>query len=179
MADNTSPIASPPLFLEVFCEVSGKNYRFTSGTKAEFAVSVINRKLGSLKSKVVYIEAVKKGEEPISFGDDAFLVSYGVAWKLKTVVDSDFTGTEKKDVPRRHLPRQFPSVSSTGSKEESKSTWDSREEVEGGGGDKSMRYMGRIFVAIVLMFVLGGIFTTALENLPRLILLFNNYYTSI
>jgi hypothetical protein len=86
MVDDTSP------FLEVFCEVSGKDYRFTTGTKAEFAVSVINRKLGSLKPRVIYIEAAKEGEEPISFGDNASLLNYGLGWKLKTVVDADLPG---------------------------------------------------------------------------------------
>ncbi|XP_020875666.1 uncharacterized protein LOC9306609 [Arabidopsis lyrata subsp. lyrata] len=167
MANNSSLEASPsqpPLFLEVFCEVSGKEYRFTSGTKAKFAVSVINKKLGSLKPRVVFIEAVKDGEEPISFGDDACLVNYGHGWKLKTVVDSDFPGTEKNN-----LQQHFPSVISMDSKD-SKYTKDSRPEI----GDQSLKYIGRIFFAFVLMFILGGLFTVALENLPRLILLFKN-----
>lgn len=79
--------------MEVFCEISGKDYRFTAGTKAEFAVSVINRKLGSSKPKALYIEASKDGEEPISFGDGASLVSYGHGWRLVTVIaDSDSPG---------------------------------------------------------------------------------------
>ncbi|OAO93626.1 hypothetical protein AXX17_AT5G34640 [Arabidopsis thaliana] len=102
MVDDTSP------FLEVFCEVSGKDYRFTTGTKAEFAVSVINRKLGSLKPRVIYIEAAKEGEEPISFGDNASLLNYGLGWKLKTVVDADLPGTEKNNRQQR-----FSSVFST------------------------------------------------------------------
>lgn len=53
---------------------------------------MINRKLGSLKSRVVYIEAEKEGEEAISFGDDAYLVNYGDGWKLKAVIDTDFPG---------------------------------------------------------------------------------------
>ncbi|XP_010450502.1 PREDICTED: uncharacterized protein LOC104732638 [Camelina sativa] len=164
MADNTSSEASPsqpPLFLEVFCEVSGKEYRFTNGTKAKFAVSVINRKLGSLKPRVVFIEAAREGEEPISFGDDASLVSYGDGWKLKTVVDSDFPGTE-----RYNLPQHFPSVISMGSKDPKYS----KPEI----GEQSLKYIGRIFFAFVLMFILGGLFTVALENLPRLILLFKS-----
>ncbi|KAL1225036.1 hypothetical protein V5N11_002815 [Cardamine amara subsp. amara] len=166
MVDDTSPV-SPPLFLEVFCEVSGKEYRFTTGTKADFAVSVINRKLGSLNSRVIYIEAVKDGEEPISFGDNACLVDYGHGWKLKTVTDdAGLPGLSEKN----NLPQPFPFVLSKGSKD-SKSTKDSNPENE---GDQSLRYIGRIFVAFVLMFVLGGLFTMALENLPKLILLFNN-----
>ncbi|KAG7611009.1 hypothetical protein ISN44_As05g031270 [Arabidopsis suecica] len=153
MVDDTSP------FLEVFCEVSGKDYRFTTGTKAEFAVSVINRKLGSLKPRVIYIEAAKEGEEPISFGDNASLLNYGLGWKLKTVVDADLPGTEKNNRQQR-----FSSVFSTGFAN------DSTPEI----GEQSLKYIGRIFFAFVLMFILGGLFTVALENLPRLILLFNN-----
>ncbi|EOA17536.1 hypothetical protein CARUB_v10005887mg [Capsella rubella] len=168
MAENTSPEASssqPPLFLEVFCEVSGKEYRFTTGTKAKFAVSVINRKLGLLKSRVVFIEAVKEGEEPISFGDDASLVSYGDGWKLKAMVDADFAETE-----RNNLPQPFPSVTSMGSKDPPTYTKYTKPEI----GEQSLKYIGRIFFAFVLMFILGGIFTVALENLPRVILLFQN-----
>ncbi|KAF8100486.1 hypothetical protein N665_0223s0014 [Sinapis alba] len=167
MAEDTSPVPSPPPFVEVSCEVSGKDYRFTTGTKAEFAVSVINRKLGSSESKALYIEAVKEGEEPISFGDGACLVNYGNGWRLKTVIDhSDLPGTEKEDT----FQRQFPSVLSTGSKD-SKPAKAMKAEVE---GDQSLKYIGRIMFAFVLMFILGGLFTVALENLPRLILLFNN-----
>ncbi|KAF3591448.1 hypothetical protein DY000_02022141 [Brassica cretica] len=168
MAEDTSPVPSPHPFVEVFCEISGKYYRFATGTKAEFAVSVINRKLDSSKSKALYIEAAKEGEEPISFGDGASLVSYGHGWRLKTVIDvSDFPGTEKENT----FQRQFPSVLlSTGSKD-SKPAKTMKAEVE---GDQSLKYIGRIMFAFLLMFILGGLFTVALENLPRLILLFNN-----
>ncbi|KAG2307333.1 hypothetical protein Bca4012_083646 [Brassica carinata] len=168
MAEDTSPVASPPPFVEVFCEISGKDYRFTTGTKAEFAVSVINRKLvGSSKSKALYIEAVKEGEEPISFGDGASLVSYGHGWRLKTVIaDSNLPGAEKEGT----FQRQFPSVLPTGSKD-SKPAKAMKAKVE---GDQSLKYIGRITFAFVLMFILGGLFTVALENLPRLILLFSN-----
>ncbi|CAN7016138.1 unnamed protein product [Brassica oleracea var. botrytis] len=166
MAEDTP---SPPPFVEVFCEISGKDYRFTAGTKADFAVSVINRKLGSSKSKskALYIEAAKEGEEPISFGDGASLVSYGHGWRLKTVIaDSDLPGTDKEGP----FQRQFPSVLSTGSKD-SKPAKAMKAKFE---GDQSLKYLGRIMFAFVLMFILGGLFTVALENLPRLILLFTN-----
>ncbi|KAH0929097.1 hypothetical protein HID58_014824 [Brassica napus] len=184
MAEDTP---SPPPFVEVFCEISGKDYRFTAGTKAEFAVSVINRKLGSSKSKskALYIEASKDSEEPISFGDGASLVSYGHGWRLMTVIaDSDSPGTEKEGP----FQTQFPSVLSTiaillysyasalygfalqGSKD-SKPAKAMKADFE---GDQSLKYIGRIMFAFVLMFILGGLFTVALENLPRLILLFNN-----
>ncbi|CAH2079611.1 unnamed protein product [Thlaspi arvense] len=194
MVDDTSP------FLEVFCEISGKNYRFTSGTKAEFAVFVINRKLGPLRSRVIYIEAVKEGEEPISFGDGASLVDYGHGWKLKTVIDADFPGNltsfRFQDLSlrtcfnelrkrklfsgiyresflhyyQRNASRRVCGFALQGS-EDSKSTRESKPEVE---GDQSLKYIWRIMIAFVLMFILGGLFTVALENLPRFILLFNN-----
>ncbi|KAJ0234478.1 Uncharacterized protein HA466_0274920 [Hirschfeldia incana] len=169
MAEDTSPVPSPPPFVEVFCAISGKDYRFTAGTKAEFAVSVINRKLGSSsKSKALYIEAAKEGEEPISFGDGASLVSYGHGWMLKTVIhDSVSPGTEREEDT---FQRQFLSVIPTGSKD-SKPAKAMKAEVV---GDQSLKYIGRIMFAFFLMFILGGIFTVALENLPRLILLFNN-----
>lgn len=68
---------------------------------------MINKKLGSLKPRVVFIEAAKEGEEPISFGDDACLVNYGHGWKLKTVVDSDvpgnFTSIQFHDLDSKHV----------------------------------------------------------------------------
>ena len=79
-------------FMEVVCKSSGKKSRFAAGTKAGFAVSLINRKLGIGALLALHIEAVKEGEEPISFGPDAVLVSYGNGWKLQTVTEVDFLG---------------------------------------------------------------------------------------
>ena len=70
----------------------GKISRFAVGTKAGFAVALINRKLASGVPLVLHIEAVKDEEEPISFGPDALLVDYGNGWKLKTVTELDYGG---------------------------------------------------------------------------------------
>ncbi|WRX24454.1 hypothetical protein QQP08_016941 [Theobroma cacao] len=82
-------------FVEVICKSSGKKSRFAAGTKAGFAVSLINRKLDIGNPFALHIEAVKQGEEPISFGPDAVLVNYGNGWKLQTVTEADFPGTRK------------------------------------------------------------------------------------
>lgn len=82
MEEADSPTPRPP-FVEVKCESSGMRRRFAIGTEAGFAASVINNKLGSVDS--VYIEAVKEGEEPITFGPNSLLVDYGHGWTLHTV----------------------------------------------------------------------------------------------
>lgn len=74
------------------CRSSGKKSRFAAGTKAGFAVLLINRKLGIGAPLALHIEAVKDGEEPISFGPEAVLVNYGNGWKLQTVTELDFPG---------------------------------------------------------------------------------------
>ncbi|XP_028104417.1 uncharacterized protein LOC114303497, partial [Camellia sinensis] len=58
--------------------------RFAAGTEAGFAVSLINRKLDG-GPMALHIEAVKEGEEPVSFGPNSVLVEYGDGWKLQTV----------------------------------------------------------------------------------------------
>ena len=75
------------------CKSLGKTSRFAAGTKAGFAVSLINRKLDIGSPFVLHIEAVKDREEPISFGPDAVLVDYGNGWKLQTVTVLDYGGT--------------------------------------------------------------------------------------
>ena len=82
-------------FLEVVCQSSGKKSRFAAGTKAGFAVFLINKKLGIGFPLALHIEAVKEGEEPISFGPEAVLVNYGNGWKLQTVTEVDFPGIGK------------------------------------------------------------------------------------
>ncbi|KAG5232868.1 maltase-glucoamylase, intestinal protein [Salix suchowensis] len=67
----------PKQVLEVICKGLGKTSSFAAGTKAGFAVSLINRKLDIGSPFVLHIEAVKDREEPISFGPDAVLVDYG------------------------------------------------------------------------------------------------------
>ncbi|KAI9186608.1 hypothetical protein LWI28_018986 [Acer negundo] len=83
----------PPPFLEVECKISGKTSRYAAGTKAGFAVNLINKKLDCVRPLALHIEAVKQGEEPVSFGPDALLVDYGDGWKLQIVTQLDFTAT--------------------------------------------------------------------------------------
>ncbi|KAK9163118.1 hypothetical protein Syun_004020 [Stephania yunnanensis] len=47
-------------FIEVNCKSSGNIRRFSSATKAGFALQIINRKLGDGVVPGSYIEAVKK-----------------------------------------------------------------------------------------------------------------------
>lgn len=62
------------------------------GTEAGFAVSLINKKLGAGDPLSLHIEAVKEGEEPISFGPSSALVDYGSGWRLQTVSLLDSPG---------------------------------------------------------------------------------------
>lgn len=71
--------------MEVSCRSSGKSRRFAVGTEAGFALNMINQKLGSGAQPALHIEAVKEGEEPVSFGPNSVLVNYGEGWKLQTV----------------------------------------------------------------------------------------------
>lgn len=79
-------------FLEVTCKSSGRKTRYAVGTKAGFAVNLINRKLDVGRPLALHIEAVKEGEESINFGPDAVLVDYGNGWKLQTVTEVDYSG---------------------------------------------------------------------------------------
>ncbi|XP_010553791.1 PREDICTED: uncharacterized protein LOC104823775 [Tarenaya hassleriana] len=164
-----SPSPPPPPFVEVICKISGRNYRFASGTKAEFAVSLINRKLGFVNPRVIYIEAFKEGEEPISFGPHADLVDYGHNWRLKTVTDTIHPGAEHSDGVSRQIPKKFPPLSPV-SDDSELTRRSSRPEAK----QRLGLYIGKILIAFAVMFVLGAFFTIALENLPRLILLLNS-----
>ena len=75
--------------MEVFCRSSKTTHRFAVGTKAGFAVSVINRKLNHKLPYALHIEAVKDGELPTAFGNDTVLVDYDDGWKLVTFIESD------------------------------------------------------------------------------------------
>ncbi|XP_061945557.1 uncharacterized protein LOC133669439 isoform X4 [Populus nigra] len=147
-------------FLEVICKSLGKTSRFAAGTKAGFAVSLINRKLDVGAPFVLHIEAVKDGEEPISFGPDAVLVDYGNDWKLQTFTVLDYGGVRQAE----HF-QQIPKQRSDGSRPAMTAT----------KPGISFLYMAKILVAFVLLFVLGASFTLALENLPRLILFINSF----
>ncbi|KAK3198183.1 hypothetical protein Dsin_021598 [Dipteronia sinensis] len=157
------PRRAPP-FLEVECKISGKTSRYAVGTKAGFAVNLINKKLDCVRPLALHIEAVKQGEEPVSFGPDALLVDYGDGWKLQTVTQLDFTATSKGEGVGP-IPEWIPGA------------------MDSEGGRPIYRiskpgisgvYIGKILLAFILMFVLGALFTVALENLPKFILFVNN-----
>ncbi|CAK7341547.1 unnamed protein product [Dovyalis caffra] len=155
----SSPQPPHPV-LEVICKSLAKTSRFAAGTKAGFAVSLLNRKLDIGAPFVLHIEAVKDGEEPISFGPDAVLVDYGNGWKLQTVTVLDYGGVRQTE----HFP-QIPTQNSDGSRPAKTAS-------KPGIG---FVYIAKIVVAFILLFVLGAIFTLALENLPRLILFINSF----
>ncbi|KAK1581126.1 hypothetical protein Q3G72_003369 [Acer saccharum] len=154
----------PPPFLEVECKISGKTSRYAAGTKAGFAVNLINKKLDCVRPLALHIEAVKKGEEPVSFGPDALLVDYGDGWKLQTVTQLDFTATWNGEgvgpIPER-IPEAMDSEGRRPIYRISKP-------------GISGVYIGKILLAFILMFALGALFTVALENLPKFILFVNN-----
>ncbi|GLT65272.1 hypothetical protein SLA2020_377110 [Shorea laevis] len=166
MAEESSQVNSsqPPPFLEVICKSSGKRSRFASGTKAGFAVSLINSKLGAGEPLASHFEAVKEGEEPVSFGPDAVLVNYGNGWKLQTVTEADFPGSRKREQVQL-IQEQIHVLKSFDAQKP-------RTRVSKSG--ISFIYIGKILIAFILMFILGAIFTLSLENLPRLILYINS-----
>ncbi|KAK9058757.1 hypothetical protein SSX86_023599 [Deinandra increscens subsp. villosa] len=95
MADDSENLEikdSPPVspcYLEVNCRSSSKIRRFSVGTEAGFALNLINRKLDDGLPLALYIESVKEGEEPVSFGPNSVLVCYGGGWKLQTVTEAE------------------------------------------------------------------------------------------
>ncbi|XP_063939926.1 uncharacterized protein LOC108199171 [Daucus carota subsp. sativus] len=154
---------SKPSFVEVVCKSSGKVRRFAAGTDAGFAVSLINKKLLldniSAKSSrsspqlASHIEAVKPGhdsEEPISFGPTASLVNYGSPWILQTVVTQP------------HKPKR------------------TVEGTEGSCSEKKESQplghlcIGKIALALPIVFVIWKIFLQFLQNLPLLLLYIHN-----
>ncbi|XP_021749451.1 uncharacterized protein LOC110715188 [Chenopodium quinoa] len=140
-------------FLEVTCKSSGIVRRFSPGTKAGFAISLINNKLDATSPHALYIEAVKSGEEPINFGPSSVLLSYGNGWKLQTVLDSQQVNKERDGVQELNAVAK---------------RQDSEPPI-------NYLYIVKIFVALLFIFLLGGIFTLALENLPRLVLFINSF----
>ncbi|XP_031271513.1 uncharacterized protein LOC116129909 isoform X1 [Pistacia vera] len=155
----------PPSYLEVICKSSGKISRYAAGTKAGFAVNLINRKLDIGNPLALHIEAVKEGEEPINFGPNAVLVDYGKDWKLQTVTEVDYAEGFRKREEDGPFAARVPVVMSSDRTHPYKTV--SKPVI-------SLMYIGKILLAFVLMFVLGAIFTIALENLPRLILFLNS-----
>ncbi|XP_076902595.1 uncharacterized protein LOC143557398, partial [Bidens hawaiensis] len=110
MADNTETLELKdsqsvlPSYLEVNCTTSSKIRRFSAGTEAGFAVNLINRKVDGGSPIALYIEAVKEGEEPVSFGPSSVLVSYGHGWKLQTVTEPQ--GARARPSVRRTTNRE-------------------------------------------------------------------------
>ncbi|CAI0385120.1 unnamed protein product, partial [Linum tenue] len=149
-------------FLEVECKPSKKKRRFAAGTKAGFAVSLINRKLNNGQPLAFAIEAIKEGEEPVSFGPDVNLVDYGNGWKLQAVTDLDYPPPGK----RKNFPQNLPFENSDGSRP-GRTIATKPAAITAG-------YMMKILVAFILIFMLGAVFTIALENLPKLILMLNS-----
>ncbi|CAL5435583.1 unnamed protein product [Camellia sinensis] len=159
------PAADPPNpslpIVEVICKSSGKTRRFAAGTEAGFAVSLINRKLDG-GPMALHIEAVKEGEEPVSFGPNSVLVEYGDGWKLQTVTGVE--GIWKAESNRATIGRIRSAVISDAS----------HHMKERSSKPISLWYIGKILLAFVFIFVMGAIFSLALENLPRLILFINS-----
>ncbi|XP_062093988.1 uncharacterized protein LOC133800021 [Humulus lupulus] len=164
MTEDEAP--SPPSFLEVKCNSSGKTRRFAVGTEAGFAVSVINRKLGMgmRLPLALHIEATREGHEPITFGPNSTLVNFGDCWILQTVTDLDFSGIghlenvgrpERNPVPKVHDFSRLIKVTNT-------------------KPAISFVYFGKIVFAFTLLFVIGAIFTLALEYLPVFISFVNS-----
>ncbi|XP_059645908.1 uncharacterized protein LOC132289188 [Cornus florida] len=153
-------------FVEVCCKSSGNTRRFAAGTEAGFALGLINRKLdsGIGSPPALHIEAVKEGEEPVSFGPNSVLVDYGDGWKLQTVTEIQAL---RKD-------EQVQSSTTTTHISSVKGLDGSRPMKSESQPVSSFLYIGKILIAFILMFVLGAIFTLALENLPGLILLINS-----
>ncbi|KAK4581415.1 hypothetical protein RGQ29_024887 [Quercus rubra] len=160
----------PPTFIEVKCRSSGKTRRFAVGTDAGFALSLINRTLMGVATATatatppplaLHIEAFKEKEEPIAFGPNSLLVQYGHGWQLQTRTELDFDYPVPKGVRFRPLTTRISTVKGT----------DGSHPVERTAKPViSSVYIGKIILAFILIFVLGAIFTLALENLPRLIL---------
>ncbi|KAJ0817769.1 hypothetical protein HanPI659440_Chr00c05g0714771 [Helianthus annuus] len=87
-------------YLEVNCTSSSKIRRFSAGTEAGFALHLINKKLDDGLPVASYIEAVKEGEEPVSFGPNSVLVCYGHGWKLQTVTEPEGARARGRSIRR-------------------------------------------------------------------------------
>ncbi|GMI65033.1 hypothetical protein like AT5G37480 [Hibiscus trionum] len=153
----------PPPYSEVLCKISGRRTRFAAGTKAGFALSLMNRKLGIGAPVGLYIESVKEGEEPIIFGPSAVLVDYGDGWNLQTVSETDFSGIGKPECVRE-VPTPIPSGKNIDGSHSTRTKTALKPGV-------NLVYIAKVVLAFVMMFMLGGVFMLALDNLPELILL--------
>ncbi|CAD6250472.1 unnamed protein product [Miscanthus lutarioriparius] len=82
----------PQPFSEVTCRSSGKVRQFAAGTMARYTLHAINRKLEPRAPPALHVEAIRDGEEPVSFGPSAALADYGRGWRLQTVTAQDVPG---------------------------------------------------------------------------------------
>ncbi|KAI3683744.1 hypothetical protein L1987_84258 [Smallanthus sonchifolius] len=169
MADNSetlevkdSPSVSPS-YLEVNCTSSSKIRRFSVGTDAGFALNLINRKLDDGLPLALYIESVKEGEEPVSFGSNSVLVCYGHGWKMQTVTEAEGGARARASIRRTTKHESSPL-----GLDELHSTKGLLPSVIG------VQYIAKVLLAFVLLFVFGAVFTLALENLPRFLIFINS-----
>ncbi|XP_031477018.1 uncharacterized protein LOC116248391 [Nymphaea colorata] len=152
--------APAPPYIVVNCKASGKVTRFAAGTEAGFAVRMINKKLDIGIAPASHIEAVKGEEEPISFGHTAVLVDYGEGWKLQTVhEDADHEIRRVGSFERRVH----------GGMGTSSSTIFQQKRTIATGFEFSLQYIGKVLLAFCFIFLIGGVLTFILENLPSLI----------
>ncbi|KAI8562699.1 hypothetical protein RHMOL_Rhmol03G0054800 [Rhododendron molle] len=157
----------PPEFREHFDEGLFLNIRVDSldGARRRFKRIIREFELVLVCKKLVqdrfggpiasHIEAVKEGEEPVSFGPNSVLVNYGDGWKLQTVTGAE--GLRKGEFNR---PTTLHNASVRG--------------LEASQPVISCLYVGKILLALILIFAMGAVLTLALENLPRLILFINS-----
>ncbi|CAA6658596.1 unnamed protein product [Spirodela intermedia] len=108
------------------------------------------------------IEAVKEGEEPVSFGPSAVLAHYGRGWSLQTITEEGFFSLgllgmmwHSHGQRRRHNKLLCSAESRLRGAPRKPS-----------GGHITPGYIGRIALAFVFMFFLGGLLTLFLEYLP-------------
>ncbi|VFQ64226.1 unnamed protein product [Cuscuta campestris] len=151
---------SPP-FIEVICHRTDKPWRFAAGTKAKFSVMMINSKLDSRLPlpPATHIEAVKDGEEPVTFGPNSVLVNYDDGWTLRTASDPTCFGWAKKN--KLVLTGQAYNLATMGS--------DNHQVKKTPQAASWPLYTGKILLAFIFIFSLGGIFACILQSLPKLV----------
>ncbi|XP_066320391.1 uncharacterized protein [Miscanthus floridulus] len=133
---------------------SGKVRRFAAGTTARYALHAINRKLEPGAPPALHVEAVRDGEEPVSFGPSAALADYGRGWRLQTVTAQDASGIH-------HAPH---ADTKQGDRQLSKEDAVDTEAIRG-----TYIYVAKIVLAFVFLFLLGGLLTYLLEVIPDML----------
>ena len=89
------------------CRSSGKVRRFAAGTTARYELHAINGKLEPGAPPALHVEAVRDGEEPVSFGPSAALTDYGRGWRLQTITTQDVPGIHHAPHAERQQRRFF------------------------------------------------------------------------